>query len=165
MAEHRQALDENGRVRISLKVDYAIRALTQLAAEGREGPIKADHVATEQDIPVRFLLGILNELKRARLVTSQRGAEGGYLLTRPPSEISLADVIRAVDGPLANVHDASLSDLEYPGVAAPLVDVWMALRTSLRGVLETVSLADVVAGKLPRNVRAMADQYRADVRH
>lgn len=152
-------------VRISTKVDYALRAMAQLAAEEGRGPIKAEHVASVQDIPVKFLLGILSDLKQARLVRSRRGMDGGYELNRPAREISLADIVRAIDGPLANVHDLSLTDLSYAGPAAPLRDVWMALRTSLRNVLEPVTLADLVTGRLPRRVRAMADQYKADVRH
>jgi Rrf2 family protein len=151
-------------VRISAKVDYALRAMAQLAAEATGGPVKAEHVAREQDIPVTFLLGILNDLKRARLVRSQRGTEGGYALARPAAEISLADVIRAIDGPLANVHDTSLSALAYRGPAAPLVEVWMAVRTALRSVLERVTLADLAAGRLPPEVAAMAEEYRADER-
>lgn len=148
-------------MRISAKVDYALRAMAQLAVEPGGGPVKADHIAREQDIPVHFLLGILNDLKRARLVRSQRGAEGGYSLARPPADITLADVIRAIDGPLANVHDTSLSALSYRGPAAPLVEVWMAVRTALRSVLERVTLADLAAGHLPPDVEAMAEAYRA----
>jgi Rrf2 family protein len=151
-------------VRISAKTDYAVRAMTQLAAMSDDGPVTADQLATAQDIPLKFLLGILNELKRAHLLRSQRGAEGGYMLRRPAADISLADVIRAIDGPLANVHDANLETLEYPEPAEALRDVWMAVRGSLRSVLETVSIADLAAGKLPRHVRALADKYEADMR-
>ncbi len=157
--------DDNGTVRISLKVDYALRAMAQLASEGQRRPVKAEQLAAAQEIPVKFLLGILRELKQARLVSSRRGAEGGYSLSRPAQEISLADIIRAIDGPLANVHDTSLTQLTYPGPAAPLREIWMALRTSLRSVLETVTLADLARGRLPKHVRAMADEYKADVRH
>jgi Rrf2 family protein len=157
--------DDNGDVRISLKVDYALRAMAQLASEGQQGLVKAEQLAIAQEIPVKFLLGILRELKQARLVSSKRGAEGGYALSRPAKEISLADVIRAIDGPLANVHDTSLTHLTYPGPAAPLSEIWMALRTSLRGVFETVTLADLARGRLPKHVRAMADEYKADPRH
>ncbi len=150
-----------------MKVDYAVRAMTQLAAEsthGDGGPVKAEVIATAQGIPLKFLLGILSDLKRARLLRSQRGAEGGYWLARPAAEIAVADVIRAIDGPLANVHDSSLSTLSYPGAAESLREVWMAVRTSLRSVLEVVSLADVAAGRLPDRVRELAAQYEADVR-
>jgi Rrf2 family protein len=137
--------------------------MTQLAAMADEGPVTAEQLATAQAIPLKFLLGILNELKRAHLLRSQRGAEGGYLLRRPAAEISLADVIRAIDGPLANVHDASLETLEYPEPAESLRVVWMAVRGSLRSVLETISIEDLAAGKLPRHVRTLADKYQADV--
>jgi Rrf2 family protein len=138
--------------------------MTQLAAMADDGPVTADQLATAQGIPLKFLLGILNELKRAHLLRSQRGAEGGYLLRRPATEISLADVIRAIDGPLANVHDLSLETLEYPEPAEALRDIWMAVRGSLRSVLETVSIADLAAGRLPRHVRSLAEKYEADVR-
>jgi Rrf2 family protein len=151
-------------VRISAKTDYAVRAMTQLAAMSDGAPVTAEQLATAQEIPVKFLLGILNELKRAHLLRSQRGAEGGYQLRRPAAEISLADVIRAIDGPLANVHDTSLETLAYPGPAESLREVWMAVRGSLRSVLETVSIEDLAAGKLPRHVRTLADKYQADVR-
>lgn len=153
-------------MRISVKVDYAVRAMCQLAAEagGASEPVKADILAKAQDIPLKFLLGILADLKRARLLRSQRGAEGGYWLARPATEISLADVIRAIDGPLANVHDSSLSALEYPGAAVGLKEVWMAVRAALRSVLEPVTLADMAGGELPPRVKELALQYEADVR-
>jgi Rrf2 family protein len=151
-------------MRISVKVDYAVRAMAQLAAEGSDEPVKADTIARAQDIPLKFLLGILSDLKRAHLLRSQRGAEGGYWLSRPASEISLADVIRAIDGPQANVHDTSLAQLSYEGPAESLREVWMAVRTSLRSVLEVVSLADLASGELPPRVRQLAEAYEADVR-
>jgi Rrf2 family protein len=151
-------------MRISVKVDYAVRAMAQLAAEGSDEPVKADTLARAQDIPLKFLLGILSDLKRAHLLRSQRGAEGGYWLSRPATAISLADVIRAIDGPLANVHDTSLAQLSYNGPAEALREVWMAVRTSLRSVLEVVSLADLASGHLPTRVRELAAAYEADVR-
>ncbi|MGH9000377.1 MAG: RrF2 family transcriptional regulator [Acidimicrobiia bacterium] len=153
-------------MRISVKVDYAVRAMVQLAAEsaGTDEPVKADTIARAQGIPLKFLLGILADLKRFHLLRSQRGAEGGYWLARPAGEISLADVIRAIDGPLANVHDTSLATLAYDGPAEGLREVWMAVRTSLRSVLEVVSLADLASGRLPERVQALAAQYEADVR-
>ena len=119
-------------MRISAKSDYAVRAMAELAAGGEHGAVKAEQIALAQDIPLNFLLGILRELRNAHLVRSQRGREGGYVLSRPSTEITLADVIRAVDGPLANVRDLSLTDLSYPGAAESLRDVWMAVRGSLR---------------------------------
>ncbi len=151
-------------MRISVKVDYAVRAMAQLAAEASDEPVKADTLARAQDIPLKFLLGILSDLKRAHLLRSQRGAEGGYWLSRPASEISLADVIRAIDGPLANVHDTSLAQLTYNGPAESLREVWMAVRTSLRSVLEVVSLADLASGNLPERVKELAAAYEADIR-
>jgi Rrf2 family protein len=152
-------------MRISAKADYAVRALAQLAQDAADGPVKAEHVATEQDIPLKFLLGILRELKQARLVRSTRGPEGGYELYRPADRITLADVIRAVDGPLASVRDLSLSELTYPPPAEPLAEVWMAVRASLRSVLEAITLADLVGDRLPEHVRKLAADYRADTRY
>jgi Rrf2 family protein len=142
-------------VRISVKVDYAVRAMIQLAAEASEEPVKADTIARAQDIPLKFLLGILSDLKRAHLLRSQRGAEGGYWLARPAAAVTLADVIRAVDGPLANVRGARPESVAYQGSAEHLLDVWIAVRVSLRSVLEQVSLADLVAGTLPTSVREL----------
>jgi Rrf2 family protein len=149
-------------VRISAKSDYAIRAMAELASAWGEGSVKAEDIATAQDIPLNFLLGILRELRNGQLVRSVRGREGGYLLSRPPQEIALADIIRVVDGPLANVRDLSLSQLSYPGAAASLRDVWMAVRGSLREVLENVTIADLAAGRLPRNVRQLAERHQAE---
>ena len=149
-------------MRISAKSDYAIRAMSVLAAATDAGAVRAEDIAQEQDIPLNFLLGILRELRNAHLVRSIRGRDGGYLLSRPASEIALADVIRAVDGPLANVRDLSLAQLSYTGSAEALRDVWMAVRGSLREVLENVSVADLAAGKLPRQVRQLADRHQAE---
>jgi Rrf2 family protein len=149
-------------VRISAKSDYAIRAMSVLAVQPAGEAARAEDVAVAQDIPLNFLLGILRELRNAHLVRSVRGREGGYLLSRPAAEITLADVIRAVDGPLANVRDMSLQQLSYEGSAEALKDVWMAVRGSLREVLENVTLADLAAGRLPRNVRTLADRHRAE---
>jgi Rrf2 family protein len=155
---------QTGPVRVSLKVDYGLRAMAEIAADTTGAPVKAEDIARAQNIPLKYLLGILNELRRGYLLRSQRGADGGYLLMRPANEVTLADVIRVVDGPLANVHDTSLSELEYGGAATELRDVWMALRASLRGVFETVTLADLAAGSLPESVRELAATYRADER-
>jgi Rrf2 family protein len=141
-------------VRVSAKADYAIRASVELAAAG-DGPVKGERLAQAQEIPVKFLENILVDLRRAGLVSSQRGAEGGYWLARPASEISLADVIRAVDGPLASVRGSRAEQLAYTGSAEPLREVWIAVRASLRGVLEAVTLADVAAGELPSSVTAL----------
>ena len=151
-------------MRITAKTDYAVRAMAELATAA-DSPLTAEQVSARQDIPVRFLFGILRELRVAHLVRSVRGPEGGYLLARPAGEITLATVIRAVDGPLANVRDLSLGSLEYPGAAAVLPDVWRAVRASLRQVLESTTLADLAAAELPPIVRARAREYTEDVRH
>jgi Rrf2 family protein len=150
----KSAKRQNAAVRISAKSDYAIRALVELAAAG-EGPVKGDRIAQAQQIPIKFLENILVDLRHGGLVRSQRGNEGGYWLARPASEISLADVIRVVDGPLASVRGQRSEELEYVGSAEPLLEVWIAVRSSLRRVLETVTLADVAAGELPPQVKAL----------
>jgi len=142
-------------VRVSAKADYAIRAAVELAAAG-EGPVKGDAIAHAQQIPHNFLENILADLRNAGLVASRRGAEGGYWLARPATEVTLADVIRAVDGPLANVRGVRSEQLSYQGSAEGLRDVWVAVRASLRGVLEQVTLADVASGELPAHVRELA---------
>ncbi|MDX6353979.1 MAG: hypothetical protein QOF98_882 [Streptomyces sp.] len=150
-------------MRITAKTDYAVRAMAELAAAPGT-PLTAEELSARQSIPVRFLFGILRELRLARLVRSVRGPDGGYLLARPADEIPLAAVIRAMDGPLANVRDLSLTSLEYPGAAAALPDVWRAVRTSLRQVLEATTLADLASATLPELVRARATEYTDDVR-
>ena len=143
-----------GWVRVSARADYAIRALLELAAAGAT-PVRADGIAGAQGIPAKFLENLLVDLRRAKLVVSQRGQGGGYRLARPASKITLADVIRAVDGPLAGVRDAAPEDVSYEGVAATLREVWVALRASMRVVLESTNLEDVVNGKLPKGVRKL----------
>ena len=142
-------------MRITAKADYAVRATIGLASSG-EGPVKAERIATEQGIPLNFLENILGQLRAAGLVASQRGPEGGYWLARPAAEISVADVIRAVEGPLASVRGTRPERLAYEGSANALQDVWIALRANIRAVLERVTLADVAAGSLPEDVRALA---------
>jgi len=139
-------------VRTTAKADYAVRAAVELAAAGDAGPVKAELISEAQGIPLNFLENILAELRRAGIVESRRGAAGGYLLARPAAEITVADVIRAVEGPLANVRGISPDALEYEGSAARLRDVWVALRANVRGVLEQVTLADVASGELPAHV-------------
>ena len=132
-------------MRVSAKVDYAVRAAIELAVAAGEGPVKGERIATAQAIPPKFLENILLDLRHAGLVSSQRGIEGGYWLARPPEEITVADVIRAVEGPIASVRGVRPHELEYTGSAEPLRDVWLDLRTALRGVLEHVTLADLVS--------------------
>jgi len=141
-------------VRVSARADYAVRALTELASRSGES-MTAESIARAQNVPLKFLLGILGELRRAGLVRSQRGPAGGYLLDRDPATVTIAAVMRAVDGPLASVQDAKPEDVSYPGPAAKLQDVWIAVRASLRAVLEEVTLADLLAGKLPEKVEAL----------
>jgi len=138
-------------VRVSAKVDYALRAAAELATAG-DRPLKREAIAAAQDIPVPFLEQILLALKRAGIVRTRRGPEGGYWLARPAAEVTLADVIRAVEGPLANVQGARPEDVEYAGPATALQDVWIAVRASMRAVLDEVTLADLAAGRLPARI-------------
>jgi len=151
-------------MRVSAKADYAIRAMVELAAEGG-GPVKADRISQSQEIPTKFLENIMSDLRNAGLVRSQRGTEGGYWLAKPAREIDLAQVIRAVDGPLANVRGYRSEEITYSGSAEPLRDVWVAVRASLRAVLEHVSLADVAERKLPESVMALTTTRDAWVPH
>jgi Rrf2 family protein len=131
-------------VRVSAKVDYALRAMLELAAAS--GLVKAEQLATSQAIPRKFLENILLELRHAELVTSQRGVEGGYTLAREADAISVADVIRAVEGPIATVRGSRPEEIEYTGSAAALQSLWLELRTAMRDVLEQATLAELVAG-------------------
>lgn len=142
-------------MRISAKADYAVRAALELAAAGDQ-PMTAEAVAARQEIPLQFLQKILHELQRARLVTSQRGRDGGHRLARPPAEISVADVLRAIEGPLAEVRGSPPESVRYSGPAEPLQEVWIALRTNIRAVLEGVTLADVSRGRISRKIAALA---------
>jgi Rrf2 family protein len=140
-------------VRISAKVDYAVRAAVELAAAqgltDPQRPVKAESLARAQDIPLKFLENILQGLRQAGLVESRRGPDGGHMLARPAAQIALADIIRAIDGPLAGVAGRRPEELHYGGHAEPMREVWIAVRASLRRVLEEVSIADVAAGELP----------------
>ena len=142
------------RMRISAKVDYALRACTELAVAG-DGPTKGDRIAAAQAIPIKFLENILSELRNAGIVATQRGVEGGYWLARPADQITLAEVMRALEGPLANVRGHRPETLVYEGSAKSLVDLWIAVRASLRAVLETTSVADLANGRFPEQVRAL----------
>jgi Rrf2 family protein len=152
-------------MRVSAKVDYAVRAGVELAAAADTRPVKGERIAQSQQIPLKFLENILLELKHAGLVQSQRGAEGGYWLARAPEEISLADVIRAVEGPIANVRGLRPEQVEYRGAAEELRGVWIAVRANLRAVLEAVTLADVAAGRLPDDVARIAADPEAWLPH
>ena len=145
-------------MRVSAKTDYALRAAVELAAAHGDGtPVKGERLATTQSIPLRFLENILLQLRHAGIVESRRGADGGYKLARPPEDITLADVIRAIDGPLAGVSGQRPETLDFKGTSEPLRDVWIAVRASLRGVLEGVTLADVASGDLPGHVAELTE--------
>ncbi|WP_029288673.1 Rrf2 family transcriptional regulator [Cellulomonas sp. HZM] len=144
-------------MRVSAKADYAVRACAELAASPHGDPVTADVLAGGQGLPVSFVERILGDLRRGGLVASVRGRAGGYRLARAADEITLAEVIRAVDGPLVTVRDERPPSLSYEGSAASLLDVWVALRASVREVLDQVTLASLVSGKLPAHVREMAE--------
>lgn len=147
-------------MRLSARADYALRAAVELAAaEG--GHVTAEQLARSQHIPGKFLEAILTQLRRAGLVRSQRGPEGGFWLARPASEISLADILRAIDGQLLGVRGERPENVSYPGAAQPLQRVWIALRANERAVLETVTLADIVSGSLPEAIQLLTDSPAA----
>jgi Rrf2 family protein len=152
-------------VRISVRADYAIRATAELAVLGKDGPVKAQRIAEEEDIPLKFLLNILADLKRANVVQALRGSRGGYRLARPAAAITLAEVIRAVEGPLANVHESRPEELTYAGPNRALREVWIAVRASLRAVLEMVTVADLASGRLPPAVTDLAEDPEAWLPH
>ncbi len=159
------AVGQNRAMRVSAKADYAVRAAAELAVVAGAGPVKGERIAEAQRIPLKFLENILAELKHDGIVQSQRGAEGGYWLARPADQITVADVIRAVDGPLANVRGERPEAVEYAGSAKHLLDVWIAVRASLRQVLERVTLADLVAGELPAWLHTLTDDPEAWLSH
>lgn len=140
---------------ISAKVDYAVRALLALTVQD-SGPVPGAALAESQGLPPKFLEGILAELRRSSIVASSRGSDGGYRLARPASTITLAEVIRAIDGPLAEVRGERPDKVSYEGAAVHLQEVWIAVRASLRTVLEATTLEDVAKGKLPAHVRKLA---------
>jgi Rrf2 family protein len=142
-------------VRVSAKADYALRAAIELAAAG-DGPVKGERIAQAQEIPLKFLENILGDLRHAGVVRSQRGVEGGYWLARPADEITVAEVVRAVEGPIANVRGVGPETVEYVGSAERLRDVWIAVRANHRAVLEHVTIADLARGELPAAVEELA---------
>ena len=139
---------------VTARADYAVRAVIELAAR-LPGSATRQQIAESQDIPGKFLETILGDLRRAGMLEAHRGAAGGYRLTGDPADVRLADVIRAAEGPLAAVRGMPPEDTVYPGPAAPLTDVWVAVRASLRDVLESTTVADVLAGRLPEHVRKL----------
>jgi Rrf2 family protein len=149
-------------MRISAKADYAVRAAVELAGTaGDEKPIKAERIATAQEIPLNFLENILGELRHAGIVRSHRGADGGFRLAKPADQISIADIIRAVEGPLASVRGGPPEETSYPGSSEALPRVWIAVRASLRNVVEHVTLADVASGELPADIEKLTEDPEA----
>ena len=142
-------------MRISAKADYAVRATVEMAAAGDE-PVKGEKLAEAQDIPLQFLEHILLELKHAGIVRARRGAKGGYWLAKPADEVTVADIVRAVEGPIANVQSNPPESIEYTGNAQHLQEVWIAVRANLRAVLEEVTLANLASGDLPEAVKSLA---------
>lgn len=140
---------------VTAKADYAMRAIVEISV-APDGRAKAEQIASAQDIPLGFLRGILTDLRRSGLIVSQRSANGGFRLARPASEITIAEVVRSVEGPLALVRGLRPTELDYPGATAPLRDVWIALRANLRAVLDHTMIADVAEGRLPELVRTLA---------
>jgi Rrf2 family protein len=147
-------------VRVSAKTDYAVRAAVELAASP-DGPVKGEHLADAQDIPLQFLEHILLDLKHAGIVRARRGAKGGYWLAKPAADVTLAEVIRSVEGPIANVQSAPPESISYRGTASHLQPVWIAMRASLREVLENVTLADLATGDLPEQVTKLSSSQDA----
>jgi len=154
-------------LQVSARADYAIRAAAELARAALDGvgSTKGERISDEQGIPKKFMENILLDLKRHGLVRAQRGAAGGYWLAHPPEEITLADIIRAVEGPLANVRGEWPEAVEYGGAAESLKEVWIALRASMRSVLEGVTLADLVEGRMPPPVEDLTRDPEAWVHH
>jgi Rrf2 family protein len=148
-------------MRISAKADYAVRAAAELAVARDSAPVPAETLARAQGVPYRFLEAILSDLRREGIVTSRRGARGGYVLARPADRVTVADVVRAVDGPLVYVRDERPADLEYAGAASSLLHVWVALRANVRAVLEHVTLADLATGTVPDAVRRLTEDEEA----
>jgi Rrf2 family protein len=146
---------------VTAKADYAVRAVVELADSSQRSPRKVDEIARAQAIPLSFLENILTQLRSTGIVRSQRGPEGGYWLARPPDELNLAQVIRAVEGPLVGVRGQRPEEVEYVGSAESLQQVWIALRANLRKVLERVTVADVASGKLPKSVLTLTRREEA----
>jgi Rrf2 family protein len=146
---------------VTAKADYAVRAVVELAGTSQDAPRKVDELARAQAIPVSFLENILTQLRSAGIVRSQRGPEGGYWLARPANELNLAQVIRAVEGPLVGIRGQPPEEVQYTGSAESLQQVWIALRANLRKVLEHVTVEQVAAGKLPRDVVALTRDEQA----
>ena len=146
---------DNRGVRISAKADYAVRAAVELASI--DGPVKGDRISESQSIPLKFLENILIEMRHHGLVRSQRGRDGGYWLAKPADEITIADVVRSVEGPLAHVRGEPPEEVHYGPPAEALEHVWIAVRANLRAVVENVTVADVASGTLPPEIERLAN--------
>ncbi len=146
---------------VTAKADYAVRAVVELAGSSQDAPRKVDEVAQAQHIPVSFLENILTQLRSSGLVRSQRGPEGGYWLAKPADEVNLAQIIRAVEGPLVGVRGQRPEEVEYAGSSESLKQVWIALRANLRKVLEQVTVEDVATGRIPKDVMALTRHEEA----
>ena len=144
-------------MKVTAKADYAVRATLELTTAADDGLLKGERIARAQGIPLKFLENILIDLRHAGIVHAQRGAEGGYRLARPPAEVTLGDVIRAVEGPLASVRGEPPESVSYEGAAAHLRTVWIAVRASLRTVLDDLTLAEVAEGRLPDQVQRLTE--------
>lgn len=151
------------RVKVTAKAEYAVRAMLELATT-EESLLKGERIASSQGIPLKFLENILVDLRHADLVHAQRGADGGYRLAREPEQITLGQVIRAVEGPLASVRGEPPERMAYEGSSENLQRVWIAVRASLRSVLDDLTLADVVAGRMPEHMRRLTEAPDAWVR-
>jgi Rrf2 family protein len=149
-----------GRVKVSVKTDYAVRAMIELAVGTEERPVPGEQIAGAQAIPLRFLDPILTELRFAGFVQRRPGEEGGYWLARPPDQVTLAEIVGELDGPLAGVRGEPPEQLSFRGDAQPLREVWIALGASMREVLDSVTIADLVSGQLPERVRTIASSAR-----
>jgi len=147
-------------VKVTAKADYAVRAVLELATVD-EGLVKGERIANAQGIPLKFLENILIDLRHAGIVHAQRGAEGGYRLARDPAKVTLGEVIRAVEGPLASVRGEPPESVSYAGAAENLQTVWVAVRASLRSVLDDITLTEVVEDRLPQRVKRLTEQPNA----
>jgi Rrf2 family protein len=154
-------LAKGATMRISAKADYAVRAAIELAGTPHEQLLPAERIATSQGIPLNFLENILGELRTAGIVRSQRGPDGGFRLAKEPDQVRIADIIRAVEGPLATVRGGRPEDAAYPGAASSLPRVWIAVRKNLRSVVEHVTVADVAGSRLPRGIEQLAEEPEA----
>ena len=152
-------------MRVSAKSDYALRALIEISRRVDGAPVSAEEIARLQDIPHGFLQSILADLRRAGVVMSQRGQSGGWLMSRDASDVTVADVIRAVDGPLVSVHDLRPEAVRYNEAAEQLQRVWIAARSSLRGVFEKVTIGQLAAGTLPQSVERLTEDEDAWASH